>query len=128
MKPIFSCSIPGRIYVKKNTARRFGSGKGTRLIYSDNFLAWEKTAKRTLHLTNKSTVIECLLFAVYRFYFKDHQAEADVSNLVEGVADALTDSNVIGDDKQIYKFTSEKFFVHDPRVEIDLFEYKETAA
>lgn len=58
--------------------------------------------------------------AHYRFYFENKHGEADTSNLIEGPQDVLEKVGVIVNDKLITKLTAEKFFGHEPRVEIIL--------
>ena len=56
----------------------------------------------------------------YRFFFANRQGEADTSNLVEGVSDALQKSGVIHDDKLIHILHASKSFGSEPRVEIEV--------
>lgn len=56
----------------------------------------------------------------YRFFFVNRQSEADTSNLVEGVSDALQKSGVIEDDKLIHILHASKSFGGEARVEIEV--------
>lgn len=111
---MFKCFIPGRPIVKKNTQRVVGVGRSKRVIYSPKFLAWEQQALFSIKQahTNKFIFSE-EISAEYTFIFKNKQGEADVSNLVEGVSDALQKAGVIVDDKQIVKLTAYKQFSED---------------
>jgi Holliday junction resolvase RusA-like endonuclease len=59
----------------------------------------------------------------YRFYFLNRSGEADVSNLCEGPGDVLQKAGVIANDRQIMRIVAEKFFGHEPRVEIEIYKY-----
>ncbi len=135
---IFTCTIKGRPIVKKNTQKvitirrkkaglRFGKRPTTkRVIYSPQFLQWEFNAVMDMRQAFKGEMITEPMKLVLRFYFKDRQAEADTSNLVEGVQDTLKKAGVIKDDKLVVKLEAEKFFGSEPRVEIEI--WKLTAA
>lgn len=125
-KAIYSVSLPSRPIVKKNTQRIVGLGRGRRAIYSKQFTQWEKTAaiimlqSKVFHSTQPFP-FKAPLEARFRFYFKNFQAEADLSNLIEGPQDLLTKCGVISDDKIIRKILALKFFNEEPRTEIELF-------
>ena len=116
-KVLFICTIPGRAYVKKNTQRVV---RGRRVIYSPNFLAWERGALATLRRAYRGLPSEGNLEARFSFYFANRQAESDLSNLIEGPQDALQKAGVIANDKQIITLHARKFFGAEPRVEIEL--------
>ena len=121
MTPLFTCSIPGRVIVKKNTQRIVGSGSRKRAIYSPKFIAWERIAM--LHMKRTWAGREPItdpLEVRYRFFFANRQGEADTSNLVEGVSDALQKSGVIEDDKLIHILHASKSFGGEARVEIEI--------
>jgi len=118
---IFTCTIPGRNYVKKNTQRVVGFGKSKRVIYSKNYLSWENIAIPSMRRSHAGPTINDKVNLCVRFYFKDRQAEPDLSALFEGVADCLQKAAVISNDRNIYSFNgSTKIFGETPRTEIEL--------
>lgn len=127
--PIVTLTIPGRPIVKKNTQRVVGFGKSRRRILSPKYIAWERAAMLSAMATAKRPTSIALLDipvrAVFRFYFKDRQAEADVSNLIEGPQDLLVKLGVLKDDRLVRRVEGEKFFGHEPRVEIEIYRYEE---
>lgn len=125
MKLLFSCTVPGRAIVKKNTQRTVGYGKSKHVIYSPKYTTWKRSAHLVFVQKHRARTITCLLEARYKFYFKNHQSEADVSNLVEGPQDELKNAHVISDDKLIMRIVAEKFFGEEPRTEIELYEFEE---
>lgn len=124
MKLLFKCTIPGRPIVKKNTQRIFGSGRMKRAVYSPKYTQWEKNAIAALLCANKGPLISCPLEARFKFYFVNHQAEPDASNLIEGPQDALKKAGVISDDRIIQRVTAEKFFGGMAMTEIELYEFE----
>lgn len=121
---LFSCTIPGRPYVKKNCQRTIGFGKRKRVIYSANFRKWNQDAILYMREVwkGKDTLDE-QIEVTYRFYFKEKQSEADVSNLCEAPGDALKEAGIIKDDILIYRLIAEKYFYANPRLEIELRKY-----
>ena len=65
-------------------------------------------------------VIDFYVRAEFEFHFKNHQAEADTSNCVEGPQDLMQKLGIITDDKLIKKFTAEKFFGGEPKTMVRL--------
>lgn len=124
--PLFTCTIPGRPIVKKNTQRVVGlRGGSRRVVYSANYTKWANAACTAVYgslIVNRATIRHPIT-GVFRFYFKNYASEPDVSNLIEGPQDILTKCGVIEDDKLIKRVIAEKFFGHEPRVEIELYEY-----
>lgn len=121
---IFKATIPGRCIVKKNTARRVGRGRSTRMIYSPKFVSWHTRAMVSLleaFKANSNDMIVVSVEAHFKFYFANRQAEADVSNLIEGPQDALVKAGVLKDDRLIQRVVAAKYFGGVPRVEIELF-------
>ena len=119
---LFECVIKGRPIVKKNTKQTFMS-RGRRVtIYSPQFRQWENNAcHEILRLKRTIKQIDFYCHAVFKFYFKNHQAEADVSNLNEGPCDVLEKMGVIQNDKLFRKITCEKFFEsEDQRTQIEI--------
>lgn len=56
-----------------------------------------------------------------RFYFENHQHEADLSNLYGGIEDMLQECGVIEDDRLIVSHDgSRKIFGEEPRCEIEI--------
>jgi Holliday junction resolvase RusA-like endonuclease len=90
------------------------------VIYSAQFREWETRALVELRQTWNGKTIDQPLEAVFRFYFKNRQAESDLSNVIEAPQDALTKAGVIIDDKIIQVIHATKIFGHEPRVEIEL--------
>lgn len=111
MNMVFSCEIKGRPFVKKNT-KKF-SFKSKSVYYSKQFLAWEKDAlvyiKQAMQKWENCPIgYPCIL--ELEFFFVNHQGEADVSNLIEGVQDALQKANVLVNDKFVYTVKASKEF------------------
>ena len=110
--------LPGRCIVKKNTKRFVGHG---RVIYSPSFRIWNAQAILALRKQwRNKPPLDTPLEMTIRFYFENHQAEADVSNLIEGPQDALKEAGVIVDDKLIYALYAGKIFGEAARTEIEL--------
>lgn len=127
---IFTCTIPGRPIVKKNTQRVIRRGGRTFAIYSTKYRSWEKNAIAACNCAFNSNLQSCLdmpLIADFKFYFKNRQGEPDVSNLVEGPADMLKKAGVIKDDSLFQIVKAQKFFNQEPRTEIELFKFEEGA-
>lgn len=122
-------TIPGRPIVKKNTQRIVGSGKARRRILSPKYLAWEQSAMlnamAVLKRSFKGHLVDYPIRLLLKFYFADRQAEADVSNLVEGPQDLLVKLGVLKDDRLVHELRAFKFFGHDPRTEISIFKYQQ---
>ncbi len=111
---LFSCTLPGRCYVKKGTQKVFGN----RLVYSPQFQMWQRQAileiaNIKMKLNWKQPVtdfvhLKCL------FFFGNHQAEADLSALYEGVQDVLEKCKIIENDRLILSHDgSRKLFEKD---------------
>lgn len=114
---LFFCEIPGRPIVKKNTKRFYGKG---RVVYSPKYISWENHALAHLKQCVRMKPINFAIEANFTFYFENRQAEADVSNLLEGVQDALTKAGVIHDDRFIHLIIAKKIFGHEPKTIIEL--------
>lgn len=115
---IFNIVIPGRPIVKKNTQRIVGYGKKRRAIYSPLYTAWERGALLIFKMKDDLPFIDFNVMAEFSFYFENHSAEPDTSNLIEGPQDLLKKAGVISDDKIIKRVLAEKFFGETPRTEI----------
>lgn len=127
MKPIYYCSIPNRCPSKKNTKKFVRNHGRVNVIYSAQFREWEKTAiihMRQAHIG--MDVIDEPIEAKFTFYFKNHHAEADVSNIIEAPQDALKKAGVISDDKLIQVIHAQKIFGEEPRCVIQLFAIETT--
>lgn len=118
---VFSVEIFRPPIVKKNTQRVVGVGRGRRVIYSPRFLEWETEALLKLRSEWKDRPITKPLCAIFRFFLKDRSAEPDVSNLVEGIQDALKKAGVIEDDGLIQLAHIGKFPYEEPRTEVELY-------
>lgn len=120
----FSCTIPTRCPSKKNTQKVVRKHGRTFVLYTKQFREWEALALATLKQawSGRDAFTEPME-ARFRFYFKNHQHEADLSNIVEAPQDALQKAGVIKDDKLIWIARLEKFFGEEPRVEIELYPY-----
>lgn len=127
-KLLLAFSLPGRCMVKKNSSRRVGRGKSTRVIYTARYRTWEAEALREIMRAAPAVVIDFPVEARFRFYFANRMAEADVSNLVEGPQDALVKGHVLADDRWVYRAVVEKFFGQAPRTEVELWTYRPEAA
>lgn len=118
---LFACTINARAAVKKNTQRVVGYGRKRRAIYSPQYKAFESVAILSMIKAHQGREpIDVPIEARFRFYFANHQWEADLSNLVEGPQDALKDAGVIADDRLIQSLHATKHFGDGPRVEIEL--------
>lgn len=125
---IFKCTIPGRPYVKKNQQRMFGSGRNKRVVYTPQYVAWEKIACLAVNQAfSKMKSDKVPLFSTpvnlsAKFFFKDRQGEADLSALLEGSQDVLEFCRILANDKLIISLNgSGKFFgEREPRTEIEV--------
>lgn len=112
---LFECDLPGRPYVKKNTARHYKFG----VVYSKQFKSWERNA--LLILMSYKITIEDPIEAHFFFYFLNHQAEPDLSNICEGVQDVLEKAKIIKNDRLIYKLVATKQFGETPKTKVRLY-------
>lgn len=122
MTSCFQFMIPGRVPVKKNTQRIIRKHGHIRAIYSARFTEWNRVALFTLKQAWKRDPIRVPCEMRITFYFKNRSGEADLSNLIEGPQDALTQAAVIVDDNLITMIRAQKIFStkEEPRVEIEL--------
>jgi Holliday junction resolvase RusA-like endonuclease len=132
-KCLFICAISGRPIVKKNTQKvvRFKNGF-TKKIDSPQYQKWKTNALFWIYQARRDHIndahqfkqIDTPIQASFRFYFNNHQAEADLSNLLEGPADLLKESGIIKDDSLIHSFDgSRKVFGKGEGLIIELYEY-----
>lgn len=117
---VFCATIPGRVFVKKNTQRVVGLGRSKRAIYSKQFMAWQNAALCFLSGARLADPVDVPVILWLKFFFQHRGAEADVSNLVEGVQDVLVTAQILEDDKLVHKLIAEKHFGEEPRVEIEI--------
>ncbi len=120
MTTLFKCIIPGRAIVKKNTKRIVGAGRFKKIIYSKRFQFWEASFVLYLRKIWKLPPIDHPVEAIFKFYFKNHQGEADTSNLIEGPQDCLVKGGVLKDDRLVQRLIAEKHFECEPMTEIEL--------
>jgi Holliday junction resolvase RusA-like endonuclease len=123
-KPLITLTIPGRAMVLKNHKRIFGHGGKKRVLPSEKYMIWENQAMFSVVKQNKDKIlIEREIIAVYSFYFENRSAEADVSNLIEGVQDIMVKAHLLKDDRLIMKLTAGKFFGYEPKTQVWLYSY-----
>ncbi len=122
MQLVYSVYIPGRAYVKKNSAKVYRG----RMIYSPQYRAWKQIAQ--LHIKAHSQLYTGQLPFTGRlrmqavFYFENHSAEPDLSALYEGIQDELQAMGVIENDRQIYSHDgSTKAFNERAGLRVSLF-------
>lgn len=131
---LFSCIINGRAIVKKNTQRVVGSGRSRRVIYSPKYLEWKCAAMTAINMAlarheikhGTFKAIDLPMNLKVLFYFTNHSAEADLSNLYEGIQDLLQAQGVIANDRLIHGHDgSRKIFGQGERMEIEITELKQ---
>jgi len=133
MKLVFEATLPTRVAIKKNSTQRKYSFKKKRSYTcpSDRYLKWEASMypvlkQIMLKLTPKEKAllpISTPLRAQFKFYFKNHKSEPDLSNCYEAPQDLLQKCGVIVDDKLIHSHDGSRKYFDCPneRVEIKLF-------
>lgn len=118
---LYKITIPGRVPVKKNTAKRFFSG----VVYSKVWREWEKKALTIMSSSGSVMQISVYCELHLNFFLKNHQWEPDVSNVCEGPQDVLQKLGILKDDKLIKRLVAEKHFNCDePRLEIEIHRLK----
>lgn len=118
---LFHIVIPGRPYVKKNGQKVVRRGNFTTVVYTKNYRFWESVATQCLLNAPKGPPIDFPVNMKMIAFFKDRQAEADLSALYEGIQDCLQKSSIIQNDKWIHAHDgSRKIFYEEPRMEITL--------
>lgn len=114
---LFKATIPGRVPVKKNTARHYRHG----VVYSKAYRAWAAVASEIILKIGINDPISEYCEAKFTFYLKNSQWEPDVSNVCEGPQDILESCGILVNDKLIRRLSAEKHFDADnPRCEIEL--------
>lgn len=120
----FKATVFGRPIVKKNTQRVVRKGGHTFVIYNQRYVEWRKSA--ILQLKHQLNEIQPISFKEpvnlsLKFYFENKQGQADLSNLVEGIADVLEELGVIENDKLVCSLNgTSKHFGEEARVEIEI--------
>ena len=124
MRLVYTVTIPGRAYVKKNGAKVFGH----KLVYTPQYQGWKQTARLYIKtqgkfFSNAELPFRGRLRLQAVFFFTDRRSEPDLSALYEGVQDELQAMQIIENDKHIVSHDgSTKVFGHpEQRVEVSLF-------
>ncbi len=122
--------LDGRAIVKKNSLQRKYSfaKRRTVTIASDRYLVWERDAVATLaNLWGWRAPIGEPIILRALFFFENRRSEPDLSNLYEGLQDALAKAGVITNDKIIQGHDgSRKIFGEDPRIVFALIRMEST--
>lgn len=117
MSILFKATIPGRVPVKKNTARHYKNV----VVYSKPYREWATMATGIIKLIGINTLITQYCEARFVFYLKNSQWEPDISNVCEGPQDILETCHILDNDRLIKRLLAEKHFDKDnPRLEIEL--------
>jgi len=124
MNDTISITIPGRVGILKNGKSIFWKNGRMIVIPKPQYKEWEQKAILECRNQFRGQTIEVPVEMQAQFYFANHQHEVDCSNAAQGPEDVLQKAGVLKDDKLIYRSTLEKFFGHDPRVEIKIFKYQ----
>lgn len=129
---LFSVTIPGRCYVKKNGQKvvstwRYGM-QSKRKINTVNYNIWAARAVPLMIIARDRQLkrtIDCDIRCKMIFYFKNHQAEADLSALYEGPQDELKKAQVIKDDKFVQSHDGSRKIFGDSneRTEIEIYRF-----
>lgn len=119
---LFNCTLKGRTRILKNSKKLIKVGKRRIPIPSDQYKRWALFASIFIAKakTNKTPIdhpvnLKCV------FYLKNHQHEADLSNMYQGIEDILEDCGVLKDDKLIHSHDGSRkiFDPNEPeRIEI----------
>ena len=126
MNESYKFEIPGRVGIKKNSKRIIVSyaqraGRRIKMLSSERYSAFEKHAILTLaKIWGDKPALTGRIEAVYKFYFKNRQGEADTSNCIEGPQDCLESAGIILNDKQIIRLYAEKIFDGTEKTIIEL--------
>lgn len=106
--------------VKKNGQKIY---RGRRVL-TPQYLAWEESAclyvKQAMVQAKFKDLITDQVAMKFTFCFANRQAEADVSNLIEGVQDVLVDCGVLEDDRLVHFLIAEKFFGGDVKTIVEV--------
>jgi Holliday junction resolvase RusA-like endonuclease len=124
--PLFSIKINGRARSKKNSKTIARTPAGRPFITSSRiYKAWQVYATMTICRKKFDTINHPCNLSV-KCYYKDHQHEQDLENIISSVADVLQESGVIKNDKLFYSYDgSRKIFGSDTEfVEIEITDFK----
>lgn len=128
MEVLFKTTIPGRAGILKNSKQLCVNRKtGRRFMRSsERYQAFEKHAILHIRQVHIKSTIDFPVNLKAVFYFKDHQNEADLSNLYGGIEDILEDAGVLANDKLIYSHngSAKRFGEGEPRCEIEITKYE----
>lgn len=127
MTPLFSCVIPGRPYVKKNSQKvvRLRNGRKTK-INTEQFSDWEKIALAYTNRLIPRKPIDVPLRMRCIFCFADRSAMADLSALYEGIQDVLQKQKIIMNDSQIKSHDGSRcVYYAEPMLIVDLYEFED---
>ncbi len=124
---LFEVSIPGRTIVKKNT-KRFSvnmHNRAPKIYYSPQYYDWSAAAKTSILKAKQKypSLIDTNVEVHFEFHYKNHQWEADTSNLIEGPQDVLVEMGVLKDDKLITKLIAEKIFDGEEKCVVKVYGY-----
>lgn len=122
-RTLYKVTIPGRPGILKNGKRIFRRGKKIIVLPKQKYASWEQSAILVCRAAMAGDTIRSRCEMIIRFYAKNLQHEADLSNMLQGPEDVLQKAGVIENDKLITRIRAEKFFDGEPRVEIELVDY-----
>ena len=119
---LFQVIIPGRARILKNSKQLFKNPRNGKLFpsKSERYKRWAIFAGMFVFRARPAKPITVPVNVKMLFYFKDHQHEADLSNLYQGIEDILQTEGVLQNDRLIYSHDgSRKVFDSGPeRVEV----------
>lgn len=125
-KPVVVLTIPGRVISLKNSKRIVCRGRFPKVLPSERYAQWRLDAIAAHSCSFKGHLVDYPCEVHARFYFKNRANEADLSNMIQGPEDLMQELGILKDDKLICRSISEKFFGHEPRVEIEIYKYEAT--
>jgi Holliday junction resolvase RusA-like endonuclease len=126
---LFKITIPGRPRILKNS-KKIGRNRFSGKIYvgkSDRYERWAFHMKTFFYRSYKGEAIDFPINIAFKFYFKDHAHEPDLSNAYQGLEDLLQLSGVIKNDKLIYSHDGSRKIFGDKneRIEITITRFEE---
>ena len=110
---LFQVKINGRARTKKNSKQIFRGKNGRPFITSSNqFKQWAIYAGLFIRRANNLiSPIDKPCNLTVKCYYKNHQHEQDLENVIASIADVLEDNGVIKNDKLFYSYdNSRKIF------------------
>ncbi len=98
--------------------RVYGHGKFKRVVYSDNYMKWERMALNAIVKAKlEHQIVEPFAFNLHMrclYEFQNRMGEPDLSALHEGIADTLQKAKIILNDRLIQSHDgSRKTFGHN---------------